>query len=149
MKPKIQMVRPKASKLNLPNIRAMDLAPKTGTDPFLNLFQGIDKVIRDGSPEFLNLSDKKTERYLAWQQRRLATLAQTGEYVKYWKLANHLTRSSKAFRMLALRNVRPNWYKSEKWTRVHGWLRKLNNICYRPSETFELKRTAIPYLWMQ
>jgi len=144
MKQFVNMVKPKAVKLNLPNIRTMELPPKIGTDPYLDLFENIKKVIRDGKLEWAKLADNKTERYLRYQQVRLAKLAQSGKYERYWKLANHLTKSSKAFRMLALRNVRPNWYKDSKWTEVHKWMKKLNQISYRPSETFQIIRTPIP-----
>lgn len=103
-----QMVTSKSAKLNLPNIRHMELAPKIGTDPFLDLFVGIKKILRPGSTKFMKLADSRTERYLRYQQRRLFLLANNNEYDKFWRLANHLIRSSKAFRMLALRNVRPN-----------------------------------------
>lgn len=108
------MVSSKSAKLNVPNIRHMELAPKIGTDPFLDLFVGIKKVLRPGSPEFTKLADSKIEKYLRYQQKRLFLLSVNKEYDKFWKLANHLIRSSKAFRMLALRNVRPNWYREAR-----------------------------------
>ena len=46
--------------------------------------------------------------------------------------------------MLALRNVRPNWYKDMSQRKVINCLTKLNGICNRPRRTFEIMRTAIP-----
>lgn len=132
-----------ASKLKLPNVRSMKLGERLGTDPFLALF-GINKVVRASAPEFAKATSNKINRYISHQQKRLVVLQQKGEYVKYWKLAMHLLKSSKAFRCLALRNVRPNWYKEVSWAEVQEWLIQLNGQCYRPRSTFKIIRTAIP-----
>jgi hypothetical protein len=68
--------------------------------------------------------DDSTEKYLYWQQRRLAKLQSQGRSKEYWALALLLLKRSKAFRMVALRNVRPNWY--DDWLKVVGWLKRLN-----------------------
>ena len=53
------------------------------------------------------------------------------EITRLWKLADKLLRRSKGFKLLAFRNVSPNWYKEEDWTKVQGWIEELNGICYR------------------
>lgn len=155
-----------ATKLWLPNVLRMKLGKLLGTNPLLELFN-VTKVVRDGPPVMTPLRSVKMDRYIYRQQVRLMRLQTQGEASRYWKLADHLVKSSKSFRMLALRNTRPNWYKDTSWKKVERWLKELNDICYRPPETFEIKRTSIPkddgslrwindpgvpwrcYLWMQ
>lgn len=125
------------------NIRDMQLGRTLGLDPFYSQF-GIKKVMRDGKPSFILGENGGTNRYLKRQMKRLEKLSQGNKPVRFWKLARHLLMSSKALRMVALRNVRPHWYKSVSQDKVRDWLRELNGICYRPRETFEISRTAIP-----
>lgn len=125
------------------NIRDMKLGTSLGLDPFYLQF-GIEKRMRDGKPTFLLGQNGGVNRYMKRQMKRLEKLSRENKPVRFWKLARHLLQSSKALRMVALRNVRPHWYKSVTMAKVRDWLRELNGICYRPRETFEINRTAIP-----
>lgn len=134
-----------SSKWNLPNVSLVGLGKKIGMDPFLHLYQGIDKIVRKGGMWSRRLTeDRKVERYIYWQQRRLAKYQAEGRTDAFWSLALRLLKRSKAFRLVALRNVRPNWYRHDEWHKVEKWMRKLNEICYRPAATFEIHRRAIP-----
>lgn len=62
----------------------------------------------------------------------------------FWALASLLLKKSKSLRMLALRNVKPNWYKDTSLNKIVRTMRKLNGICRRPRATMEIKRTGIP-----
>lgn len=124
------------------NIRDMKLGQSLGLDPFYLKF-GIEKKMRDGKPSFVLGKNGGVNRYLSRQMKRLERLARVSP-VRFWKLGRHLLRSSKALRIVALRNVRPHWYKSVGKDKVKEWLIELNGICYRPRETFEITRTAIP-----
>lgn len=124
------------------NIRDMKLGKSLGLDPFYLKF-GIEKKVREGKPFFSLGNNGGVNRYLEHQMKRLARLSKE-DSDRFWKLARHLLRSSKALRIVALRNVRPHWYKSESRERVGEWLKELNGICYRPRETFQINRTAIP-----
>lgn len=126
----------------LPNILNIELGKRLGLDAFYLKF-GITKVVRDGSPSFTKGSNGSLNRYLERQMKRLDRLAKVSPK-RYWKLALHLLRSSKALRLVALRNVRPHWYKGVPALKVREWMEELNGICYRPRETFEINRTAIP-----
>lgn len=132
-----------SSKLNLPNVLAIKLGKVIGLNPFLNLF-GIQKVERISSPEFIQMNSNKMERYIKFQQIRLMRLREEGEPERFWKVALNILEKSKAFRMLALRNVKPNWYKEMKFEEVKRQMRKLNGICYRPDPCFEINRRSIP-----
>lgn len=125
------------------NIRDMKLGASLGLDPFYLQF-GVEKKIRDGKPTFVLGNNGGVNRYLKRQMKRLERLSREDRPAQFWKLARHLLRSSKALRIVALRNVRPHWYKSVTTEKVGDWLRELNGICYRPRETFEINRTAIP-----
>jgi hypothetical protein len=107
----------------------MILGKKLGIDRFLEAY-GIDKVIRKREPICIEGMNGKLNRYVKRQQERLSKLANE-EITRLWKLADKLLRRSKGFRLLALRNVSPNWYKEEDWTKVQGWIEELNGICYR------------------
>lgn len=126
----------------LPNIRDMRLGDSLGMDAFYERF-GIKKVVRDSKPVFEIAVNGSTNRYLERQMKRLEALAKISP-VRFWKLARHLIRTSKALRMVALRNVRPLWYKTVDAERVNGWMKELNGICYRPRSTYEISRTGIP-----
>jgi hypothetical protein len=132
-----------ATKLSIPNVLSMKLGERLGYEPLLRLFN-VDKVLRNGRPEMIAWRSRRMDNYVRRQQVRLMRLQEKGDATAYWKLADHLMRSSKAFRMLALRNVRPNWYKDTSWEKVMRWLHELNGICYRPPECFKISRTAIP-----
>lgn len=140
---KLKLIKSSASKLNLPNVRSMRLGKIIGENPFLKLY-GIKKVLRLNAPKLEKLTSGKTERYLKMQQIRLMKLQQQGDAMRFWKVALNLLSKSKALRMLALRNVKPNWYKEAKFSKIEAELQKLNGICYRPAPCFEIKRTSLP-----
>lgn len=121
----------------------MALGPRIGEDAYLDIF-GLKKVIRRGKPVMTAGPNSRLERYVMNQQRYLWKLQRRGRVDLFWKTAERLLRSSKAFRLLALRNVKPNWYKDTDWKKVQRWMIELNHICYRPSETYEITRTNIP-----
>lgn len=121
----------------------MNLGEVIGVDPFLKKF-GIDKVQRSHEARFIKLRNSPVEKYLKQQQLRLLRLSRSPDRERFWKLAKHLLRSSKSFRMLALRNVDPLWYAKKSWKQVERNLKDLNGICYRPPQTFEIKRVSIP-----
>lgn len=75
---------------------------------------------------------------------RLRRLRDSNKNAEFWSLSNLALRKSKYLRALALRNVRPNWYKDMRLSKVLLTLEKLNGICHRPPKTFEIKRTSIP-----
>lgn len=83
-------------------------------------------------------------RQLKMMLRRLKFMSQEGRNDHYWKFASLMLKKSKSLRMLALRNVRPNWYKDMSMKDLIRTLYGLNGICFRPRKTFEIKRTAIP-----
>lgn len=120
----------------------MILGEKAGNDLFYADL-GINRALRESKPKFTLNKNRDINRYLVRQQNRLAKLSKSDK-VKFWKLAEHLLRSSKSLRLVALRNVRPNWYKDTQFVRVENWLTQLNQICYRPTETFEINRIGIP-----
>lgn len=113
-----------------------------GLDAFFARF-GISKVVREGKPEFDFATNGKPNRYLNRQMKRLERLSKISP-LRFWKLARHLIRTSKTLRIVAIRNVRPHWYKSVSEERVLDWMKELNNICGRPRATFEINRVAIP-----
>ncbi|KAL0582307.1 hypothetical protein ABG067_007834, partial [Albugo candida] len=119
----------------------MILGNKLGYDQFL-LQYGIKKVVRDGPPSFEKGLNRKLERYLAKQQFRLKRLR--GDPIKFWKLSSLLLLRSKAFRLLGLRNVRPNWFKDQEMKTVIKWLTELDRICKNEPQSFEVTRTPIP-----
>lgn len=121
----------------------MTLGPRIEEDPFLEIF-GLKKAVRKGSPQTTVGPNSKLERYVMNQQRYLWKLQRRGRTDLFWKTAERLLRSSKAFRLLALRNVKPNWYKDTEWKKVQQWMIELNHICYRPPETYEINRSNIP-----
>lgn len=128
-------------RFNIPNIRSMVLGTRLGFNSFLIRF-GIEKVIRSGAPVFTKHHNGQIERYLYYQQKRLEALSD--DPVRFWKLSNLLLKRSKAFRILALRNVRPNWYKDVTWKQTANWLREVDLISRDWKNTFEIKRTPIP-----
>lgn len=140
---KLKLIKSSSSKLNLPNVRSMKLGEAIGDNPFLRLY-GIKKVERLSTPGFEKLASSGTERYLRLQQIRLIKLQKLGDADRFWKVAMNLLRKSKALRMLALRNVKPNWYKELQFERIEKELQRLNGICYRPDDCFEIKRTSLP-----
>lgn len=86
--------------------------------------------------------NQRVNRYLKYQMQRLRGLK--NQPTEFWKLAELLLRHSKCFRMLALRNVRPNWYKDYKLSKILRSMKVLNGICNRPRRNFEITRTGIP-----
>lgn len=128
-------------KFNIPNICGMTLGPKLGFDSFLLRF-GIKKRSR-GKSVFLPGENGRLERYLKRQQVRLGKLSLKNR-VHYWRLASLLLKRSKGFRILALQNVRPNWYKDMRLIDIERCFEQLNGICNRPDDTFEIHRHVLP-----
>lgn len=128
-------------KFTIPNIRDMVLGVKLGFDQNLMRF-GVKKVLRSEAPTFEKGQNSKLERYLSYQQKRLEKLSSDPD--RFWTVANTLLQRSKSFRILAIRNVRPNWYKDTEWKRVRCWFDDLDRICSDKPNTFEIRRTAIP-----
>jgi len=126
----------------IPNISDMVIGSIREIDSFLFRY-GIQKKIRN--PHLMIKGDNgKLEHYLKRQQSRLTRLGHNKTKVNYWRFAHLLLKRSKAFRILALRNVRPNWYKDMQLKKVKKTLMKLNGICNRPDMTFEMERHVLP-----
>lgn len=125
---------------NVPNISLMKLKEKV-LDPYLYKFG----LKRNLGSRFQSEAgpNSKLNKYLNKQRRRLSRFSKTGD-PRFWKLQQHLVKSSKAFRMLALFNVSPNWFKDQSWNRIWKALKDLNGICYNTPSTHEIKRTGIP-----
>lgn len=126
--------------MRLPNISNISFNPKK-LDPYLYSFglkvNAENRAVTEKGP-FTEVNE-----YLNRQWARLERLSRNND-PKFWKLADHLIRSSKSLRMLALSNVRPGWYKDYSEEQIYRELRKLNGICYRPDKCFEIIRTPIP-----
>ena len=125
----------------IPNVEQLTMKPKC-LDPYLYKF-GLKKNLGSRVETTRSSSNRKLNRYIAYQRKRLLKLSRT-DNEQFWKLNDHLVRSSKAFRMLGLINVRPNWYKDYSWKEIQKELKTLNGICYRPKSTYEIRRTGIP-----
>jgi hypothetical protein len=83
-------------------------------------------------------------RQLTIMVRRLRYMVAENRNEHYWKFASLMLKKSKSLRLLAIRNVRPNWYKDLSMKDLIGTLHALNGMCYRPKKTYEIFRTAIP-----
>jgi len=84
-------------------------------------------------------TNTRINRYLIYQFKRMA-IANPKEF---WILAEIVLTRSKALRLLALRNIKPNWYKDENWKLIYKSLKTLNGIAYRPRETFKVTVTKL------
>ena len=126
--------------MRLPNISKITFSPKS-LDPYLYSF-GL-KVNAENRARLEQGPFQEPNEYLDRQWTRLRKLSKSND-PRFWKLADHLIRSSKSLRMLALSNVRPNWYKDYSEEKIYEELRRLNGICYRPDKCFEIIRTPIP-----
>lgn len=124
-------------KLNVPNVAAIKVS-RVGDVEFLKQY-GLDKAIHE--MDFAEGENGELNRYLKDTEDRLRELA-VNRPEDFWRLAYILLRSSKAHRLLGLRNVRPNWYKD--LVKIMDDLEALNGICNRPHATFPIKRTGIP-----
>jgi len=91
----------------------------------------------------LNPNDKKKiDRYMKVQNRMLESLRH--DPVKYWSKASKLAEKSIGYRLLALRNVRPNWHKDLSVNRlVRTWWR-LDAIARNSFPYKRIERVAIP-----
>ncbi|HYT41172.1 MAG TPA: reverse transcriptase domain-containing protein [Methylomirabilota bacterium] len=83
-------------------------------------------------------------RQLLMMQRRLRYMVSEGRNDHYWSFSSLMLRKSKSLRMLALRNVRPNWYKDMSIKKLMETLSSLNGMCYRPRQAYEIQRVGIP-----
>src|SRR6266566_2007815 len=124
-------------KLMIPNITGV-IIERFGLEPFLRLFN-LKRNLREIS--FESGTNKSVNKYLKYQYKRLEKLRDNPE--KYWSLANHLMKSSKSLRLLAIVNVRPNWYKDIRLKPFLKVLKKLNGICYRPRRTLRMNRFSV------
>lgn len=125
----------------LPNIEGLKMKEKV-LDPYLYKF-GLEKNLGNRFEGEMSSKNKRLNRYLRYQERRLNLLSSNND-PKFWSLVNHILRTSKALRMLALMNVKPNWYKECREEDIKYELKKLNHICNRPPLTYEVTRTGIP-----
>jgi len=125
-------------KFNIPNIKAMWVKVLGWNEELLKF--GIHKKERDLL--FVKNKNNKVNRYLKYQFKRLKNSDSNGE--KFSKISLLLISKSKSFRMLALSNVRPNWYKDMKWNQVENTLKTLNGICQRPRDYYRFKRVPFP-----
>lgn len=110
-------------------------------DPFLYRFGLVRGLSREKHIE--KGTNGKINRYIKYQERRIERMSKEND-PRFWDLIDLLRRSSKSYRLLALMNVKPLWYKDMNWHSLLRCLRRLNGICYRQRDTFEIKRTAIP-----
>lgn len=110
----------------------------------------IERLIKDntievgGAGKFSQGINARINRNLTMMIRRLRYMAADQRNEHYWKFASLMLKKSKSLRMLALRNVRPNWYKDLSMKDLIGTMHALNGMCYRPRKSYEIFRTAIP-----
>jgi hypothetical protein len=125
-------------KFNIPNIRAMWVEDK-GLNQLLlkwNIFK------KERNLYFLPNKNRRINRYLNYQWKRLSKSRKLG--IKFSKISLLLLKRSKSFRILALSNVRANWYKDLKLSIIKSTMHKLNGICHRPRDYYRFERVAIP-----
>jgi len=128
-------------KFNIPNIRKMWIET-LGTNKDLLDF-GILK--KERNIHFEQNKNNKVNRYLKHQFKRLENSVKRDQLnnSKFNNISLLLIQRSKSFRMLALSNVRPNWYKDITWSSVTNTLHRLNGICHRPRDYYRFKRVPI------
>jgi hypothetical protein len=90
------------------------------------------------------LKDHPANKYLTKMYEKLYKYAKEGEKEKYDKLAEILTRRSKAVLTLSLFRVYPTWYKSLIIFRVITIIREMRNIFKGNSTKIDFKRVWIP-----
>ena len=127
-------------KFYIPNVSKFLIGRKL-LDPFLYKFGLVKASERERIYEKGN--NNKINRYLRYQDKRIRKMASEND-PRFWELIEVLRKSSKAYRLLALMNVRPLWYKDMNWKSLVRCLRRLNGICYRQRDCFRITRTAIP-----
>jgi hypothetical protein len=125
-------------KFNVPNIRAM-WVETLGLNKLL-IKWGIQK--KERNIYFLPNKNRRINRYLDYQWKRLRKASTNRN--KFSKISLLLLLRSKSFRILALTNVRPNWYKDLKWSVVQRTMHQLNGICHRGRDYYRFCRVPIP-----
>lgn len=126
-------------KLNIPFISEMRIK-EVGYNLWLLKFE-ILKKIRELTFFKLDPVDYLND-YLSKQLRRLRKHAKDPK--RFWPLASLLLRRSKALRMLALRNVIPNWYKDRELKEVLKALKRLNRLADRGATRYVIREKEIP-----
>jgi hypothetical protein len=109
---------------------------------FLEYYANADKQLAEEGVKLNPNDEKRIKRYITIQVRMLENLR--NDPTKYWSKASKLAEKSMGFRLLALRNVRPNWYKDLSVNQLVRTWWKLDNIARNSFPYKRIERVAIP-----
>ncbi len=109
----------------LPNVRKFQITELAPLDPILHA-AGIDK--RSGKPiiEYTPYRNKKINRYVKWQFKRLRKNVHNP--VLFWRIAIRLLTKSYSYITICYQRVNPNWHRNTQYHEVLTHIRKLCNL---------------------
>lgn len=124
---------------SLPNCKKFSITINM-MDPIFRHF-GIRKRMKPDL-RFEKYSNNYMNRYAEYQIKRLEKLRDNP--LKYWKLSELLMKKSSVFRILAINQSFPNWYKNLPLSRVISMNKKVSDIINKRKGNLEYKRVYIP-----
>ncbi len=79
---------------------------------------------------YTEYENKKMNRYIGYQVLALNKARHNPE--AFWKLVEHIMRSSDAFQILALNHCWPQWQRHKKWNDVLDAVEEYRGIVAKP-----------------